>query len=97
MFGKHDIDKERGLILAKINLNKPMKISFINQKAAKLIKYKQKEAVGLPINSLMPKLISDNHHLMVSNFLKKGNTAIINKKRMIFIKQSNDHILPVNM
>ena len=39
-----------------------MTISVVNTKAAKFIKHKQRNAVGITINSIMPNIISENHH-----------------------------------
>lgn len=54
-------DQEKGLLMAHINLKRPMKITFINKAALKMTQYSMSEALLLSINSLMPKDIAESH------------------------------------
>lgn len=47
--------------MAHISLKKPMKITFINKAALKLLQYSMNEALQLSINNIMPKAISEMH------------------------------------
>lgn len=47
--------------MAHISLKKPMKITFINKAALKLLQYTMNEAMMLSINNIMPKDIGDSH------------------------------------
>jgi hypothetical protein len=51
-------DQEKGLVMAEINLKKPMHITFINKSALTCLQYKLQEALELSINSLMPLFIA---------------------------------------
>jgi hypothetical protein len=80
------ISHEKGILIAKPNLRKPMDISFVNKACCRLIKYEQNEITGMKINSLMPQLIAEHHHKYIERFLTTGKYGMINRKREQFIK-----------
>lgn len=45
---------EKGLLMAKLHLTKPMTVHFVNQAASDIIGCENKEIVGLPVNNIMP-------------------------------------------
>ena len=53
--------QEKCLLMVAINLKKPMRITFINKTAIKLLQYTMGEALELYINALMPTFISEVH------------------------------------
>jgi hypothetical protein len=52
---------EKGLLMVKLNTKKSMVITFANKSAINICGYDNKEIVGLPIDNLMPKMVSDHH------------------------------------
>eukprot|EP00347_Sterkiella_histriomuscorum_P011126 403373661 len=94
---KYDsLNREKGLILAKIDLKKPMTIKFINKAACSLIHLERSKAVGIKINQLMPQLISEFHHKFIEKFMATGKNKLIDKKRLLMLKKDNGHIIPIN-
>lgn len=59
--GSSDNTQEKCLLMAHISLKKPMRITFINKAALKLLQYTFAEALMLSINNIMPKEISEQH------------------------------------
>ena len=78
--------EDKGLILGKLELTKPMTVSFINQKLCKMLKYNQSECMGMIVNNFMPSIIAENHHNIIQNFYKTGKYNVINGKTNFLMK-----------
>ena len=63
---------DQSIIVVNLNVKKPMDIVFMNKNASKLTGYDINHVIGLPVNILMPDLISHNHQRFVDIFLAKG-------------------------
>lgn len=74
-----------------------MRKSRTSQKIAEFFGYNINEFQNIKkINSLMPKILGDNHHLFIKKFL--GKKHIPNKKtevRSTFMKKNNNYMYPV--
>lgn len=86
---------EKGLLVAKLHLTKSMTVHFVNQAVSDIIGSENKEIVGLPVNNIMPQLISENHQRFVSEFMTKGKARILNDKRALYIKDKQGYVVPV--
>lgn len=49
-----EILTQKGLLLAKLHLTKPMTVQFINQTASDIFGYKNDELIGMAVNKIMP-------------------------------------------
>ena len=78
--------KQKGMLIADLDLKKPMEISFINKTLTKMIKYDSNEVIGMRINQIMPQIISDNHHKYIEKFMQTGKSAMLNQRKEIFLK-----------
>ncbi|CDW74974.1 pas pac sensor signal transduction histidine kinase [Stylonychia lemnae] len=95
---KFDIaGREKGLILSKIDLKKPMEIKFINKTGCSLIQVDRNKAIGLKINQFMPQIIQENHSKFIDKFMNTGRTNLLNKSRNLFIRRKNGYVIPVNI
>eukprot|EP00347_Sterkiella_histriomuscorum_P020345 403338165 len=90
-----DITSDKGLIIANINLRKPMQIDFINKSCSKLIQYRLNEIQGMRINQLMPQIIGENHHKFLERFMSTGKCGMLNQRRELFIKKKNGYLTPI--
>ena len=81
--------------MANLCLDKPMKISFINKNALKLVGYKPDEASLLTINHLMPKFIAEAHSSFIEEFMLIGKARIIQRRREMFVKNKYGSLIPV--
>ena len=92
-----DHNREKALIIAKLDLKKPMEIKFINKTGCSLIQFDRTQAIGLKINQIMPQIIQENHAKFIDKFMSTGRTKLLNKSRNLFIKRQNGYIVPVNV
>eukprot|EP00347_Sterkiella_histriomuscorum_P008271 403345719 len=95
----YDIDlqggSDKGFIITEFSFKQEMRISQISKHAGKLSQLDINQAKGLPINRLMPSIIAENHSKMITDFMRKGKSSIINTRRESYIKQRSGHIIPV--
>jgi hypothetical protein len=59
--GEMDSASEKGIILGKLDLYKPMEISYINKVGTKLTGYDHKSITGFKIEIFMPNTIAESH------------------------------------
>ncbi|TNV87759.1 hypothetical protein FGO68_gene17348 [Halteria grandinella] len=93
--GNSNDNQEKCLLMAHISLKKPMKITFINKAALKMLQYSMNEALQLSINNIMPRAISEMHAKFLDQFMLTGKTRMLTTKREIFIKQRCGNVVPV--
>jgi len=70
----------KGLLLAKLNLKRPMVIEFANKTAANLVGYAEDEIVGKIINDFMPSDVSKYHQKFIDDYLVTGKEKMINQR-----------------
>jgi hypothetical protein len=58
-------NQEKGLLMVKLNTKKPMVITFSNKMANIICGYENNEIIGLSLDSLMPKAVSEHHKQFV--------------------------------
>ncbi|CDW73414.1 pas pac sensor signal transduction histidine kinase [Stylonychia lemnae] len=92
---EQDFTNEKGLLIATLDMKKPMEVEFINKNCMKLIQYKQQEAIGMKVNSLMPQQIAENHHKFIQRFMSTGRYGVINQKRELFVKIKSGYLVPI--
>ena len=91
-----EFNQEKGLLMAGINLKKPMQINFINKTACRLLQYTASEALSLSINAVMPINIAEIHYRFLEEFMITGKTRMLKSKRELFMKQKGGTVLTVN-
>ncbi|CDW74452.1 UNKNOWN [Stylonychia lemnae] len=94
-FDKDYAKQEKAFIITQFSFKKDMLIHQMNKHATKLTQYDLSMQQTLQLNKIMPEIISDNHQKFILDFMRKGKTNIINKKRESFIKQKSGYVLPV--
>eukprot|EP00347_Sterkiella_histriomuscorum_P020578 403337267 len=96
-YKERDFTGEKGLIIANLNLKKPMEITFANKPICKMLEYDQNEMTGMKINQLMPSTIAENHHKFIDRFMITGKYGLLSKRVQLFMKTKSGYMKPVEL
>ena len=90
-------NEDSGFIIVDAHFQSFGRIHFINKVLRDALLRTEDELKFLSINSFMPKLIDENHKSFIQKFNQTGETHILNRKIINFVKDKNDSIFPVEI
>jgi len=61
-----------------------------------MLRINEEEIEGRNIKSVMPTVIQANHDKFIQQFIETGDTYVLQRQRLLFIKDYNGFIKPVN-
>jgi hypothetical protein len=70
---------------------------MVNEKACDIFRYNKKEMLNLRVNAIMPSVIAGIHDQILTDFLKKKRKKYNTDQRLLFGKDGNGYIFPVEL
>eukprot|EP00347_Sterkiella_histriomuscorum_P008635 403344343 len=70
---------------------------MMNKHLKRLLKQSEEDIRHLNISDLMPNQIAKHHQKFMINYQTTGISKMLNNKMTVFIKDSNHHLMPVNI
>lgn len=70
---------------------------MVNEKACDIFRFTKKEMLSLRVNAIMPSVIAEIHDEILTDFLKKKRKKYNTDQRLLFGKDGNGYIFPVEL
>lgn len=86
-----------GFIVVDAHQSTYGKILFMNKTLKKYLKRDNEDIRFLHINQTMPKLIEENHDQFMDDYNVTGETKLMNRKILHFVKDKTTAIIPVEV
>ncbi|CDW88868.1 pas domain s-box family protein [Stylonychia lemnae] len=90
-------DQESGFVLVDGKTQTQGQIIMMNKILRRWIKRDEDEIKFLNISVIMPSLIEGHHNTFMDEYNKSGESRILNKKILHFIKDKNQNLFPVEV
>ena len=90
-----DFDHESGFVLVDGKAQSQGTILMMNKVLRRLLNREEEELKFMNINCMMPSLIEAAHEKFMDEYNKTGQSKMMNKKVVHFVKDKNSYLMPV--
>jgi PAS domain S-box-containing protein len=94
--GKYDENSDTCIITVSGNYKNMGTIINVNNEISSLLGYKKNEVIGEKVESLMPKIFSDNHQRLLMRYFNKP-TNTLNIIRTVYAMNKKGYVIPCSL
>lgn len=88
-----NIKSSSGLVIVDSKLDSYL-ILQINNYLVDFLDFTKEQVKSIDINSMMPKLVADQHNRLIKSYFNTGNTSSIGKQQFQMVKKKDGQIYP---